>query len=79
MPARVIGVLGVKGQGRTTETVLTALAAGLLAVAVTGKSAELLPNTQVAAILDRNEHSHANLEISVAALQNGTNLTPCTL
>ena len=52
-PLRVSGVLSVAGQGGTTETVLTALAAGTMAFAVTGKSAVLEPGTQLFVYTDR--------------------------
>lgn len=50
---RVSGTLSVAGEGRTTETVLTALAAGTLAFAVTGKSAVLEPGTELLTHTDR--------------------------
>ena len=52
-PVRITGVLAARGEGGTTETVLTLVAVGLFAFAVTGKSAEILPGTRVDAILDR--------------------------
>lgn len=50
---RVSGTLSVAGEGGTTETVLTALAAGTLAFAVTGKSAVLEPGTELFVHTDR--------------------------
>lgn len=50
---RVSGTLSVAGEIRTTETVLTALAAGTLAFAVTGKSAVLEPGTELLTHTDR--------------------------
>lgn len=52
-PLRVSGSLSVAGEGGTTETVLTALAAGTLAFAVTGKSAVLEPGTELFVHTDR--------------------------
>ncbi len=50
---RISGALSARGRSGTTETVLTGIAAGLFAFAVTGKSAEVQPGTIVQAILDR--------------------------
>lgn len=52
-PLRVSGTLSIAGQGGTTETVLTALAAGTLAFAVTGKSAVLEAGTELFVHTDR--------------------------
>lgn len=60
-PLRVSGTLSVAGDGGTTETVLTALAAGTLAFAVTGKSAVLEPGTEL--------FVHTDRPISVRAVQ----------
>lgn len=51
---RMSGMLGAAGQGGTTETVLTAVAAGLFAFAITGKSAVIPVGTPLAASLDRS-------------------------
>ena len=53
-PVRMSGRLSAAGKGGTTETVLTAVAAGLMACAVTGKSATIPKGTQLRAYLDRN-------------------------
>jgi hypothetical protein len=52
-PVRMSGRLGAAGEGGTTETVLTAVAAGLLAFAVTGKSATIPKGTRLRAFLNR--------------------------
>jgi len=51
---RLSGALSSRGESGTTETVLTAIAAGTLAFAVTGKSATIEPGTKLEAILDRD-------------------------
>lgn len=53
-PVRMSGRLSAAGEGGTTETVLTAVAAGLMAFAVTGKSATIPKGTRLRAFLDRS-------------------------
>ena len=50
---RITGALASRGQTQTTETVLTAIAFGTLAFAVTGKSAVIESGSLVDAVLDR--------------------------
>lgn len=52
-PVRMSGQLSAEGEGGTTETVLTALAAGTLAFVITGKSAALPTGRILVASLDR--------------------------
>lgn len=53
-PVRMIGHLHARGESGTTETVLTAIAAGMLAFAITGKSASLPQGTELIATLDKS-------------------------
>jgi hypothetical protein len=48
---RLTGSIGNRGQGGTTETVLTAIAVGTLAFIVTGKSAEIKAGTEMSGYL----------------------------
>jgi len=52
-PVRLSGRLHAEGDGGTTETVLTALAAGTLAFVITGRAAALGPRKIIKARLDR--------------------------
>lgn len=61
---RVSGTLAVAGQGGTTETVLTAIAAGTLAFAVTGKSAVLEPGTELFVHTERPVFIGADAELT---------------
>lgn len=51
---RMTGILSAAGKGGTTETVLTAIAAGTLAFAITGKTAIIPKGTALDASLDRS-------------------------
>jgi hypothetical protein len=51
---RVNGSIGASGKGATTETVATAILAGTIAFAVTGKSATIEKGTKLQARLERD-------------------------
>lgn len=53
-PVRMSGRLSAAGENGTTETVLTAVAVGMLAFAVTGKSATIPKGTRLRALLDKS-------------------------
>lgn len=48
---RLTGSIGNRGEGGTTETILTAIAIGTLAFIVTGKSAEIKKGTELSGYL----------------------------
>lgn len=53
-PVRMSGRLSAAGENGTTETVLTAVAVGMLAFPVTGKSATIPKGTWLRALLDKS-------------------------